>query len=584
MNSFFKIFFACLLAIFIFSLLSVFMFLGFVSGITKPEKVRTGGNAVLLLDLAQPYTDLAAEEPLANLAGGERYSTPGLYDVVRLIQHAKTDSAIKGIYLKCGYNPNGFAASDELRNALLEFKTSKKFVIGYADVITQSGYQVASVADKLYCNPKGGVDWRGYAFQLAFLKGTLKKLEIEPQIFYAGKFKSATEPFREEKMTDANRLQTTELMNDLYGHFLTQSAADRKTDTGRLHQLANDNLIRFAADAQQQGLVDGLKYDDEVRDEIRNRMKLGKTDKINFVAIGKYAKAVDFKQSGRERIALIIAQGDIIDGKGDRNVIGSETYRKLIREARFDKDIKAIVVRVNSGGGSSLASENIWRELVLAKKDKPVVVSFGNVAASGGYYLACHADSIFAEPNTITGSIGVFSMIPNMQQFFNNKLGITFDGVKTSPDADALSVTKPLTEMQKRFLQSDVDSIYHDFKTRVAEGRKLSMEFVDSIGQGRVWSGKRALQLKLVDRLGNLGDAIACAARMAKVSSYSLKEYPEPRNVLEMLFGDYQKDARNAALKEELGVEGMKVYNSMKRVKGMVGVTQARMPFDLVME
>lgn len=583
MNSFLKIFLASLAALLVFSVMVFFIAMGLVSGLATPKKEETGPKAVLTIDLSQPYQEIRIENPLAGLAGGEQY-IPALYDVVRLIRHAKSDSAVKGIYIKCGMNSNGFGASDEIRNALLDFKAGGKFIYAYADVITQTAYHVANVADKVYCNPKGGVDWRGFVMQMVYLKGTLEKLEIEPQIFYAGKFKSATEPFREDKMTDANRLQSTVILNDLYGHFLLQSAATRKTDTATLHQYANDSRIQFAADALKYKLVDGLKYDDEVKDEIKDRLKVGKYDKINFVTLGKYAQAVDYKQSGKEKIAVIYAQGDIVDGKGDRETIGGDTYRNLIRKARLDKEIKAIVVRINSGGGSAMASENIWREITLTRQDKPVVVSFGDVAASGGYYLACNADSIFAQPNTITGSIGVFILLPNMQGFFKEKLGMTFDGVKTAPDADALSVTKPLSPAQRQYLQNDVDTIYHSFKQRVADGRKMTLELVDSIGQGRIWSGTRALELGLVDRIGGLDDAIASAARLAKITSYSLKEFPEPRNFFERLFGDYQRDVKQSAIREELGQEGMKTYNVIKRARALMGASQARLPFDFTIE
>lgn len=580
MNSFLKIFLASLTALLVFTLIAFFITLGLLSGLSTPKKEPTGANAVLTIDLAQPIQEIKTENPLATLGGREQYNNPALYDIVRLINHARTDTSIKGIYIKSGTNVNGMGTNDELRNALLNFKTSGKFIYAYADVITQNAYHVANVADKIYCNPKGGVDWRGFVMQMVYLKGTLQKLEIEPQVFYAGKFKSATEPFREDKMTDANRLQSNVLLSDLYGHFLLQTAATRKTDTATLHQYANDNRIQFAADALKYKLVDGLKYDDEVKDEIKEKLKVGKYDKINFVSLGKYAQAVDYKKGGTDKIAVIYAQGDIVDGKGDRETIGGDTYRNLIRKARLDKEVKAIVVRINSGGGSAMASENIWRELTVARQDKPVVVSFGDVAASGGYYLACNADSIFAQPNTITGSIGVFILLPNMQRFFKNKLGMTFDEVKTSPDADALTVIKPLSPAQKQYLQNDVDTIYHSFKQRVADGRKLTLEYVDSIGQGRIWSGTRALELKLIDRIGGLDDAIASAARMAKITSYSLKEYPESRNIFDMIFGEYQRDAKQSALREELGAEGMKTYNTIKRAKSLMGVSQARLPFD----
>ncbi|HEX6428273.1 MAG TPA: signal peptide peptidase SppA [Niastella sp.] len=584
MKSFFKIFLASLLALVVLCVIIFFVLIGFVTSITADEKARTGAKAVLVVDLAHDYPEIGVENPLARFSGKEDGDAPSLYDVVRLIHHAKTDTAVKGIYIKCGSNANGMGASQEIRNALMDFKTSGKFIYAYGDVITQGGYSVGNIANRIYCNPKGGVDWRGFAVQLAFLKGLLQKLEIEPQIFYAGKFKSATEPFRETSMTDANRLQLSVMMNDMYGRLLQQTAETRKLDTATLHQYANEYRIQYAADAVKYGLVDGLKYDDEVKMEIAAKLGGVKLDKLNFITVQKYAKAVEFKHDGKERIAVIYAQGDIIDGKGDRDMIGSITYRDLVRKARLDDKIKAIVIRINSGGGSALASENIWRELTLARKAKPVVVSFGDVAASGAYYLSCNADSIFAQTNTITGSIGVFTMLPNMQKFFNDKLGITFDGVKTAPQADMLSATKPLTPAQRIFLQNSVDSIYYTFKDRVAQGRKKDINYIDSIGQGRVWSGSRALELGLVDRLGGLDDAIGCAARMAKVSDYRLREYPEPHNVLDMIFGGYEKDAAKSALKSELGEDGLKTYQTMKRVKQMVGVTQARIPFEFNIE
>lgn len=583
MKSFFKIFLATLLALVIFSLIGFFILMGIVGGLASSDKPTVGARAVLVIDLEDYYQEIAEENPLAQIGGGENSDKPALYDLIRIIRHAKSDSAVKGIYLRCGSNANGFASGESIRNALADFKTSNKFVIAYGDVISQSGYRVGNVASKIYCNPKGGVDWRGYAVQLAFLKGTLQKLEIEPQIFYAGKFKSATEPFRETQMTDANRQQTSELINALYAQMLQQTATARKLDTATLHRYANESLIRTASDAYRYGLVDGLKYDDEVKDEIKKLIGIGKYDRLNYITAAKYMKAVEIKRDGKDKIAVIFAQGDIIDGKGERDMIGSDSYRALVRKARLDKDIKAIVFRINSGGGSALASEVIWRELTLAKAEKPVIVSFGDVAASGGYYLACNADSIFAEHNTITGSIGVFTMLPNMQKFFNNKLGMTFDGVKTSPDADALTVTKPLTDAQKRYLQTGVDSTYFDFKTRVAEGRKLDINYVDSIGQGRVWIGSKALELKLVDRIGSLDDAIDCAARMAKLTNYRLREFPDKRSWMDILLGS-KEAAPQAALRKELGEDGFRTYQTIKRVKSMTGVMQARMPFEIVFE
>jgi len=580
MGSFFKMFFASLLAFVVVALVLVFIIAGIIGGLASSKKSETGSKVVLVLDLSQSFHEQKQDNPLADLGTDDQYDVPGLYDVVRLLDHAKNDSSVKGIYIKCGSNDNGFATSEEIRNALLSFKKSGKFIFAYGDVIPQKAYYVASVADKIYCNPQGGVDWKGFSIEEMFLKQALNKLEIEPQIFYAGKFKSATEPLREEKMTDANRIQLTELLNEFYRSLLLTTAEERKIDTATLRKCVNEHLIKFASDALQYKLVDGLKYDDQLKDEIKEKLKIDKYDMLNFVSIGKYEKAVTYKKDGSNKIALIYAEGDIVDGKGDNGQIGGSTFCGYIRRARLDKDIKAIVLRINSGGGSSMASENMWREITIARKEKPVIISFGDVAASGGYYMSCNGDSIFAEPNTITGSIGVFSILPNMQKFFKNKLGVTFDYVKTAPDADELSVSKPLTDMQKKYFQNEVDSIYHTFKSRVADGRKKDIEYVDSIAQGRVWLGERGLQLGLVDKLGGLQDAVDCAAKMAKVSDYRLSEYPEPKSFLDLLMGHYKKSVSIKAIKEELGDDGYKTYMSLKKVKEMVGKTQARLPFD----
>lgn len=581
MRSFFKMFFASLLAFFIFAVIAFFILIGLIYSAASPEKPKVADNAVLVLDLTKQYKEQKDENTIGTFTGNADNDIPGLYDVVRMISYAKTDNSVKGIYIKCDDNVNGFAASEELRKALTDFKKSKKFVIAFGDVISQKAYYVATVADKIYCNPKGLVDWRGMASTLYFIKGTLERLEIQPQIFYAGKFKSATEPLREYQMTEANRLQTSVYLNDLYGHILTSAAEKTKSDTASLHALANSGAIQTANDAAKYKLIDAVKYDDEVKAEIIQKLGIKETEKINYVSLGKYAKAVNFNKGGGSRIAIIYAEGNIMDGRGDDDEIGSDNFRNIIRKARLDNNIKAIVFRVNSPGGSSLASEEIWREITLAKKAKPVVVSFGDVAASGGYYISCGADSIFAQPNTITGSIGVFGIIPNMKEFFNKKLGVTFDQVKTGPYADMLTVNRPLNPAEKVFIQNSVDNIYTDFKTRVSEGRKLSMAVVDSIAQGRVWTGQRALQIGLVDRLGNINDAIACASRMAKVTDYSLKEYPERKSFFEKLMNDYTNEVKVNSIKEEIGAEQYSIFKQLKGIKKMIAIPQARLPFDI---
>ena len=585
MSSFFKIFFASMVALIVFSLIALFLLIAFVSGLAKSDKPVVEKNSVLVINLSQNFMEQEIASPLASFSSNDELTVPGVYDIVRLIKKAGTDERIKGIYLSAGLNPNGFASCEEIRNALHDFKKSGKFIFAYSEMMNQKSFYVANVADKVYVNPKGYFDWMGFSTELLFLKGTLEKLNIEPQIFYAGKFKSATEIFRTDKMTDENKLQTSVWLGDLYAHFLIKTSETRKIDTATLHELANNGTIQTPEDAVTNNLIDGVKYDDEVKDEIKQKLGLGKYDKTNFITINSYFKSGSYKKYSINKIALIYAQGDIIDGSGnDQTQIGSSDYIKLIRKARLDKTIKAIVFRVNSGGGSALASETIWRELSLTKKEKPVVVSFGDVAASGGYYISCAADSIFASPTTITGSIGVFGIIPNMQVFFKNKLGVTFDGVKTSPYADAGAIYRPLSTNEKVFIQNSVNEIYSGFKQRVADGRKKTVEYIDSIGQGRVWSGDKAIKIGLIDKFGGLNDAVDCAGRMAKLSDYSLKEYPESKSIFDRIFGQSDNTLRNNSIRNELGEENYKVYKELIRVRQMTNSVQARLPFDFFVQ
>ena len=583
MKSFFKTFFAVLLALVVLCVMGIFILAGFIASATSAEKTTIGNDAVLVVDLANHFRERKQENPIGSIIDDEAYDIPSLYDVVRMIRYAKADTAIKGIYLVCGHNANGFAASEELRKALADFKDSKKFIVAYGEAISQKGYYVGTIANKLYCHPEGGVEWGGFSSGMLYLKGALDKLEIQPQIFYAGKFKSATEPLRETHMTEANRLQTSVWLGDLYSRLLQTTAESRDLDTAKLRMLAVNGSVQTAHDALQLGLVDGLKYDDQVKNAILRKLHAAKDEqKINFVKLTDYARAVEFKKTGSDgRIAIVYAAGDIVDGKGESDQVSSDEFRNLIRKLRLDNDIKAIVFRVNSPGGSSLASDVIWREITLARKEKPVVVSMGDVAASGGYYISCNADSVFANANTITGSIGVFSIVPNFESFFRNKLGVTFDRVKTAPFADMGSGDRPLNETEKRFVQSAVDSIYHTIKTRVSEGRKKDMVYIDSIAQGRVWTGTRASQIGLVDRVGTMQDAVDCAARMAKLKDYRTREYPEKKGFLEQLMSNYKKSVSKDLIKEEIGAEEWKVLQQVKQVRQMIGIPQARMPFTV---
>ena len=582
MKSFFKIFIASLLALIVFSILGVMVLIGIAASASSSDKPVIGSDAVLVLDLSKPYKETVQENPFASLATDGDFETPSLFDMVRLIEHAKLDANVKGIYILASSNVNGFGASEEIRKALLDFRKSKKFVVAYGETISQKGYAVANVAQKIFVHPQGGLEWAGFSSNLVFLKGMLDKLEIKPEIFYAGKFKSATEPLRETQMTDANRLQTSVWLGDLYNQFLYQTAAARNLDTAFIRSLAVEGKIQTAADAVKYNLIDGLKYDDQVKNEITGRLNLAVNSKINFIYFGEYAKSVTLNESSAsEKIAVIYANGDIISGTGADEQVASDDYKELIRKARLDKSVKAIVLRVNSPGGSALASDVIWREVSLAKKEKPVVVSMGDVAASGGYYIACNANKVFANASTITGSIGVFSIVPNIESFLKNKIGITTDRVRTGPFADMGSMDRALTAPEKMFFQSSTDSIYNTFKSRVAEGRKRNMEYVDSIAQGRVWTGTRGLNVGLVDEIGTLSDAIKAAASMAKITTYRLKEYPEKKNILEQLFNNYKRTVSLHLIESELGVDHLLMMQQVKKVKAMVGVPQAKLPYTI---
>jgi protease-4 len=582
MKSFFKIVLATLVSLFLFTILGFILLIGIASSFSKDEPKSIAANTVLVLDIAESFPEQTKSDAFTELLNKKKGKVPSLSELVALIHHAKTDSAIKGIYIKCQQNPNGYAASDEIRAALLDFKLSKKFIIAYGETITQKGYWIGDVADKIYTHPQGGLEWSGFSYETMFLKGLLDKLEIQPQVFYAGKFKSATEPFRYTEMSPANKLQTGVWLNGVYNSFVQGASIQRGLSVDSLKQLSDNRAIQNANDALRYHLVDGLYYDDQVKKAIAQKIHISKEQDIPFMGINEYAASVAIRGTGAGKIAVVYADGDIVMGKGENNSIASDDYRALIQRIRNDKSIDAVVLRVNSPGGSALASDIIWREIDLLKKEKPVVVSMGNLAASGGYYISCNADSIFADANTITGSIGVFSVIPNLSNFMKNKLGITFDRVKTSAFADAPSTTRSLNATEQRFIQTGVDSIYYAFKSRVAQGRKKSVEYIDSIAQGRVWIGSDAIKVGLVDRIGTLNDAIASAAKMAHLTGYGLKSYPESKSFLEDFIDGYEDKVKSKAIKEEIGLDQWQTLQQLKSIKQMMGQPQTRMPIFVV--
>jgi protease IV len=582
MSSFFKTFVASLLALIIFVIVFLIFVVGWITAKVTAAKPQTGTRAVLYMDLSTPFQEQGRKNDLGDILGKTDANVPGLFEAVRLIRYAKTDSAVKGIFLRCEENANGFASSQELRHALSDFKASGKFVYAYGDVISQKAYYVAGVADRIYCSPAGSLEWTGLSTEVMYLKHALDKLGIEPQIFYDGKFKSATEPLRTDKMSDANRLQTGEWLGDLNGQLLSGAATERHLDTAVLARYEREGTIQTAYDGVKNQLLDGAIYRDEVLTELRKKLSLASDADVNFISISTYAGAVDLDNTTADRIAVIYAQGDIVYGAGEEGQIGSDEYVQWIRKAGKDPHIKALVLRVNSPGGSSLASDIILRALETVRKaGKPVVVSMGDLAASGGYYISCGADSIFAEPNTITGSIGVFAILPNLQSFFKDKLGITFDGVKTAPYADQGNISRPLTGTERGFLQAGVDSTYLAFKQHVASGRRMTLDQVEAIAQGRVWTGQRARENGLVDELGNIDDAIRCAAKLASLTSYGFTEYPEAKSFLERYLKDYSYTVKMKAIKDELGPESYNILLQLKRAKAMVGKVEVRLPYDI---
>lgn len=588
MKQFFISFFGTLTGIFVSIIILGLIVAGFfaaaVSMSDKPFRLKQKSILHIKLDDILP-------ERSSNPSFRELYKDPdgglkkkiGLNDFLENIQKAKADSNIKGIYLDLSFIPSGIATVEEVRNALIDFKKSGKFIISYSEIYTQKAYYLASVADKIYLNPTGFMEWKGIGSQVMFYKGLLNKLEIEMQIFRHGKFKSAIEPFDLEKMSDANRKQIKAYTGSIWNHLVQGVSVARKIEMGELNRFADEILIQNADSAVKYGLVDELKFKDEIIDIFRSKLELKEKDKINFVSIEEIDKSERKSRSkAKEKIALIYAVGSIEGGQGDDNTIGSDKISKTIRDARKDSTIKAIVLRVNSPGGSALASDVIWREVVLAQKEKPVIVSMGNVAASGGYYIACAADVIVADPNTITGSIGVFGLLPNMKNFFNNKLGITIDTANTNGHSDFGSVFRPVTSFEGAVIQKSVEEIYRDFITKVGKGRKMSTDKVDSIGQGRVWSGVDAKRIGLVDELGGIEHAIALAAKRAKLEDYKLIELPKLKDPFQEFFNDWSDDSEAMVLSKEMG-EYYQYYRSFKSMVNSKGV-QARLPYDLIIE
>ncbi|MCX2493126.1 signal peptide peptidase SppA [Pedobacter sp. PF22-3] len=588
MREFFKYLFASMLGFFL-SIIIVFIIcfivvVGLISSIDSDKTITVSNNSVLFLNLDQAITERTPKKTFGNLpiVGGDEKDAIGLNDFLKALQKAKTDDNIKCIYLNVSSPNAGFATLREVRNALIDFKKSHKKIIAYSEVYTQGAYYLASVADKLYLNPEGALEFKGFSSELTFFKGTLEKVGVEMQVIRVGNYKSAVEPFILDKMSDYNRKQVTAYVGGLYNTFLSDIAASRNIQKDSLYSIADNYKVQQPQDAVNFKMIDALKYKDQILEELKGLSGRTRGENIRAVSINDYAKNNSDTNEGKDKVAVIYANGEINGGEGSDNQIGSERISRAIRKARLDDDIKAVVLRVNSPGGSALASDVIWREVVLTRKEKPVIASFGDVAASGGYYIGCAADSIFVQPNTITGSIGVFGIIPNFQNLMTNKLGITFDGVKTGKYADIMATNRPMTAGERFIIQNELNRIYSGFVSRVADGRKKSKAYIDSIGGGHVWIGTDAVQIGLADRIGGFNDAIKAAAKKAKLKTYKVVEYPDVIDPWKSLLDEGTDRIKTYYTKQELGDNYM-LYQQMKKVIASSGI-QARMPFEAVIK
>ena len=577
---------ATIVGIFIFCMIFFFgiIIIGAIAG-GDEDTVSVKNNSVIELDLSKVTLDYAGKTNYKDFGYFEA-EHDGVTDILNAIEAAKTDDKIKGISILNNQSQLGLAQSKAVRDKLEEFKKSGKFVYAYANFFTQGEYYLNSVADQVYLNPMGEVDFKGLSAEILYMKDLQEKTGVKMEVIRHGKYKSVVEPFLAQEMSPENREQMTVLLNSVWSTIVSDIAKSRKLTVVQLNAFANSLGARTPELALANKLVDKVAYEDEYHDAIRAKLKLDKKEKYDFISITDYAKTAATSvedYSKNDIIAIIYAQGEITGGEGDVNVIGEGSIKRSLQEAREDDDVKAIVLRVDSPGGSALTSELIWREIEITKKVKPVVVSMGNYAASGGYYIAANADRIFAEPNTITGSIGVFGMLPNMNQLGKN-IGINAEQVKTHDNASGYSVFEPIDETFKGYVLESIERTYATFLKRVADGRKMTTAQVDAIAQGRVWTGIDAHKLGLVDEIGGLDAAIKYAAKLGKTSSYRTENYPEYEKSFDDLLANFTGMAmfktKEQLLKEQLGEEGFQMLEQIKRVKSRKGI-QAMMPYEI---
>jgi protease-4 len=565
-------------------LLLFVLMISYLVFLAQESAVVVGDGSVLYLKLDKAITEQEVDgAPFVNVLPTGDMESIGLIELRAAIDHAKDDASIEGIYLNAPYVGAGFSTLDEIRKSLEDFRASGKWVVAYSDFYTEGGYYLSTAADKVYMNPTGQVELNGLEVEVNFFKKMFDKLEIKPEVFRVGDFKSAVEPFLREDMSDENRLQLTEMITSIHEHMLSELARSRNLPQERLKEISDKMLVRDSKQAVEFGLLDSLYYDDQVKDELRTRLGLEKDKSIPFVKYSDYQKSFTPTSTSKNEIAVIVADGNILPGKADNGVVGSATIRDQIRRARTTDRVKAIIIRVNSPGGAFSAADEMWREVYLASQEKTVIASMGDYAASGGYYLAMACDTIVAQPNTITGSIGVFSVMFDMSQFLGDKLGITSEQVKTGEIGDLITITRPLTPQEKDIWQKQTNEIYEIFTGKAAQGRNMSQDDIKKVASGRVWTGSQAVEKGLIDKLGSFNDAVQIAAQGAGIAGdYKLRYYPEPKNFFERLMSDYKDDVRVSTLKEETG-EYYRWFQQWENVKNYQG-TQARMPVEFIIK
>ncbi|WP_341539275.1 signal peptide peptidase SppA [Hymenobacter gummosus] len=584
---FLKYVLATIVGLVLFSFVGFLLFVGVVAALgSSSDEVTVASNSVLELKLDRPLTERKQEAELTPFGVGN--SSIGLNSLKESIRRAKTDDDIKGILLNLDVVSGGLASLEEVRDALLDFKKSGKFIVAYHETGSEKGYYLSSVADEVYLHPQGLLEFNGLSSEVFFYKRLFDKLGVEPFIFRVGSFKSAVEPYFRENFSDSARYQTVSFLNSINDHSVAQIAAARKIAPARLKTVQDSMLVHNAQDAKRYGLVTKLGYYDEVLDYLRTQLQLGKDKKPSIVSLSTYEKAdKDDKEVSGNKIAVIYAEGDIVGGKGGEENIGGTKFAEAIRKARMDDKVKAIVLRINSPGGSALASDVMYREVMLAKKVKPVIASMSDVAASGGYYIAMGCDTIVAHPNTITGSIGVFGVLPNLGPLLSDKLGITVDRVTTGKFSDIPTVTRRLTPFEQQSLQREVERTYADFTAKAAAGRRMPVERLRRLASGRVWSGTEAKQRGLVDVLGDFDDALAIAARRAGLEDgdYRIQALPRRKSAIESflsMIGGGSEEAEAKAMKSKLGPL-YPMYEQYRVVTQMQGV-QARLPYELTIQ